>query len=352
MSTEAAFLRAIREEPDNDDVRLIYADWLEERGDPLGDFIRDQCALANICFDDPRRPRLMKRALELLTKHGDEWAMRFGLPSRGQRLWQGFLRKVTVPLKAFLDHRLTLRHIAAKQHVLVDFEIDLAAVTIPPEIIELIPESVARENLVLPLAQNADLLLVALTDFDDIETIQKLQFILNRDIRPVLADRQQIIDAINRHYGQTETESVDCVLYEFPDTAIDLGLAENALSIEPCPPENWPAPVVRLVDLIIREAINMRATAIRIDPLFHGGQVYYQIEDKWVERDSLPLRLMAAIVARLKNLAMIKPAIKDGPGAGSFTVSHARKNYDLRVNVRSFARGQLVEIGILPERLL
>src|SRR5262249_43060605 len=148
---------------------------------------------------------------------GDKWARRFGKSFKGERLWQGFLRKVTVPLQAFLDHRITLRHIAAKQHVLVDFEIDLAAVTIPQAIIELIPESVARENVVLPLAQNADLLLVALTDLDDIETVQKLQFILNRDIGPVLADRQQILDAINRHYGQTETESVDSILCEFVD---------------------------------------------------------------------------------------------------------------------------------------
>src|SRR5262249_26894240 len=85
---------------------------------------------------------------------------------------------------------------------------DLDAVTIPQAVIELVPESVARENVVLPVALEGETLVVACVDPSDGDMLQKLQFILNKDIRLVVAPRERIVAAINRYYGQTETESV------------------------------------------------------------------------------------------------------------------------------------------------
>jgi hypothetical protein len=99
--------------------------------------------------------------------------------------------------------------------------VDLNEISIPLAVIELMPESVARENIVLPLVQARHTLFVVVSDPLDFDLLQKLQFILNKDIQPVLALREQIIEAINRHYGQTETESVDSMLQEFTDTQID-----------------------------------------------------------------------------------------------------------------------------------
>jgi tetratricopeptide (TPR) repeat protein len=116
--------------------------------------------------------------------------------------------------------------------------VDLTAVTIPATIIELVPESVARENLVLPLAAAPRGLFIVLSDPADRDTIQKLQFILNRDVHPVLAPREQIVEAINRHYGQTEAESVDSMLSEFTDSAIDFTETETTTDFElACAPE-------------------------------------------------------------------------------------------------------------------
>src|SRR5947209_20606230 len=99
--------------------------------------------------------------------------------------------------------------------------INLSDITELPSVVELFPESVARENVVLPMSQEAGVLRVIMSDPSDFDTVQKLQFILNKDIQPVLAPKEQIIEAINRHYGQSETESVDSMLSEFTDTAID-----------------------------------------------------------------------------------------------------------------------------------
>jgi hypothetical protein len=99
--------------------------------------------------------------------------------------------------------------------------LDLSEVTIPPHIIELVPESVARENVVLPLRGSGKALVIITSDPADVATMEKLQFILNKEIIPVLALREQIVESINRHYGETETESVDSMLAVFTDTAID-----------------------------------------------------------------------------------------------------------------------------------
>src|SRR5438034_8067765 len=135
--------------------------------------------------------------------------------------------------------------------------VDLAELTIPPSVIELVPEAVARENIVLPMAQENGSLKIIMSDPTDFDTMQKLQFILNKDIQPVLASREQIIEAINRHYGQTETESVDSMLQEFTDTAIDFTETEASAGL--ISGEESDAPVVKLVNLIISEAIGLRA---------------------------------------------------------------------------------------------
>ena len=95
----------------------------------------------------------------------------------------------------------------------------LAEITVPPSIVELVPESVARENAILPLSEEDGGLRVVVSDPDDFETFEKLRFILNRPIEPVLAPRDSIVEAINRHYGQTVGESADSLLQEFTDTA-------------------------------------------------------------------------------------------------------------------------------------
>src|SRR5262249_15391819 len=114
---------------------------------------------------------------------------------------------------------------------------------IPQAVIELIPESVARECVVLPLGRTGRVLFVVISDPLELDTIQKLQFILNKDIQPVLASREQIIEAINRHYGQCETESVDSMLSEFTDTAIDFTETEHT-----APPVQRELPTPRMVE--------------------------------------------------------------------------------------------------------
>ena len=96
---------------------------------------------------------------------------------------------------------------------------DLRDVPIPPSVVELVPESVARENAVIPLAEEDGALKVLVSDPFDYETFEKLQFILNRKVNIALATKESILEAINRNYGQMGDESADSMLQEFTDTA-------------------------------------------------------------------------------------------------------------------------------------
>ena len=109
----------------------------------------------------------------------------------------------------------------AEQHGLPFVE--LREIEIPASVIELVPESLARENIVMPLSQESGSIRVIMHDPLDFETIDKLRFVLNREIEVSLAPKDSIVEAINKYYGSTttETESVDSMLQEFTDTAID-----------------------------------------------------------------------------------------------------------------------------------
>jgi type IV pilus assembly protein PilB len=223
--------------------------------------------------------------------------------------------------------------------------IDLTEVTIPAAVVELVPESVARENVVLPLAQDNGALKIIMSDPSDFDTVQKLQFILNKDIQPVLAPREQIIEAINRHYGQSETESVDSMLAEFTDTAIDF--TETEATTSGAAVEESDAPVVKLCNLIIQEAVSLRASDIHIEPFADRIRIRYRIDGVLVERDSPPRRLLAPMLSRLKIMGSIDIAEKRRPQDGRIKMSVNNKHYDLRVSLLPTNMGQSCVMRIL-----
>jgi type IV pilus assembly protein PilB len=222
--------------------------------------------------------------------------------------------------------------------------IDLTNVTVPAAVIELVPESVARENVVLPLAQDGSILKIIMADPSDFDTVQKLQFILNKDITAVIAAREQIIEAINRHYGQTETESVDSMLAEFTDTAIDFTETEASVGIGM---EDSDAPVVKLCNLIIQEAVSLRASDIHIEPFADRVRVRYRIDGVLVERDSPPRRLLAPMLSRIKIMGSIDISEKRRPQDGRIKMPMNGKHYDLRVSMLPSTHGQSAVMRIL-----
>lgn len=233
---------------------------------------------------------------------------------------------------------------AIAEHYGMQF-VDLTEITIPKAVIELVPESVARENVVIPLELDGNMLKLITADPTNYEAIQKLQFILNKDIVPVLAIQDQIQEAINRNYGQTETESVDSMLVEFTDTAIEFTQTESISQMAAA--DDSDAPVVRLVNLIIQEAINLRASDIHVEPFADRVRVRYRIDGILVERDAAPRRLLAPLLSRIKIMGSIDISEKRRPQDGRIKMTVHGRHFDLRVSLLPSVHGQSVVMRIL-----
>lgn len=236
--------------------------------------------------------------------------------------------------------------VMAEQHGLE--YVDLTRLSIPPNVVELVPESVARENVVIPLAEDDGQLRVAVCDPDDFATFDKLRFILNRRIEICLAPREAILEAINRYYGQTSGESQDSVLSEVTDTAIDFTQVETDMgSIQEG--DESSAPVVRLVHLIISEAVQLRASDIHIEPFEDRVRIRYRIDGYLIERDNAPRRLLGAILSRIKILARMDIAERRRPQDGRIKMNIGEKQLDLRVSILPSNWGQAVVMRILDK---
>jgi type IV pilus assembly protein PilB len=227
--------------------------------------------------------------------------------------------------------------------------VDLHEITIPESVIELVPESVARENAILPMEENDETLKVIVSDPEDIPTIDKLRFILNRRVEIALAPRENILEAINRYYGQIEGESADSMLQEFTDTAIDFTEMEDETRKSDEIVDENSAPIVRLVQLMITEAVQLRASDIHIEPFEDRIRIRYRVDGVLIERDSPPRRLLGALISRVKILAKLDIAERRRPQDGRIKVTIGEKELDLRVSVLPTNHGQSIVMRLLDK---
>ncbi len=236
----------------------------------------------------------------------------------------------------------------AEQH---DYDyVDLNDVPIPPAIVELVPESVARENAVIPFSEEEGKLRVVVSDPLDFETFDKLQFILNRKVEIALAPKEHILEAINRNYGQVDGESADSMLQEFTDTAIDFTeTEEDGASDDDDVVDETSAPVVRLVQLMITEAVQLRASDIHVEPFEDRVRIRYRIDGVLIERDSPPRRLLGALLSRIKILSKMDIAERRRTQDGRIKITAGGKELDLRVSMLPTSHGQSCVMRLLDK---
>lgn len=171
-------------------------------------------------------------------------------------------------------------------------------------LVEQIPESIARENLVFPLELAGSTLSVAVANPNDPESLDKLRFILNLEIRPVLAEGQKIREAIDFWYGQTETESVDSMLSEFTETAVRAQMSHIARHDDstPTPDPEPPPPVQRRANVRYYDRMN----PARLFPLLvvlSAGQLT-EIRKRHVSQKS-----SGAFGVELDSLVVVEPVL-------------------------------------------
>lgn len=228
--------------------------------------------------------------------------------------------------------------------------INLTDVSIRPAIIELISESIARENGVLPYEEDGETLIVIVSDPDEIDVFEKLRFILQRPIEAYIGSKESIQEAINRHYGQNVGESADSMIHDMTDTAINFTVVEDGLNDTSAGGgSDSDAPIVRLCDQIIAEAVQLRASDIHIEPFEDRVRIRYRIDGNLVEREAIPRRLHGAVLSRFKILARLDIAERRRTQDGRIKLTLGDKELDLRVSVIPTNHGQSVVMRILDK---
>src|SRR5207249_5603647 len=173
----------------------------------------------------------------------------------------------------------------------------------------------------------------------------------NRRIEIALAPRDKILEAINKYYSQIEGESADSVLQEFTDTKIDFTETEttaSSIGAGDVVDENS-APIVRLVQLMIQEAVQLRASDIHVEPFEEIVRIRYRIDGVLHKRDSPPRRLLGAIISRIKILAKMDIAERRRPQDGRIKITVGDKELDLRVSIIPTSHGQSCVMRLLDK---
>ena len=227
--------------------------------------------------------------------------------------------------------------------------IELEGMEIPPAAIDKMLESVARENTVMPVGIRNDRLVVAVQDPLDYSLAEKLQFLLGGDVEMVMAPASAITAAINKYYGgggDEDADTMDSMINEITETQIDFtstDLAQAELEAE----QEEKSPIAKLVNLIISEAITMRASDIHVEPFEDRIRIRYRIDGVLVERDSPPRRLLAPLTSRMKVMGGIDISEKRRPQDGRIKTRVNGQDYDLRVSVLPTNHGQAMVLRIL-----
>ncbi|MEY2544381.1 MAG: type pilus assembly protein PilB, partial [Verrucomicrobiota bacterium] len=239
------------------------------------------------------------------------------------------------------------RSLAAQAHM--DW-IDLSSMVIPPDIIKQIRAADAQRFKDITVAFGDTGLVVAVSDPLDIDTIDSLGFLLQRELELVCSSPEKIREALIKYYG-TADEAAD-VLKEKIGEDVDLGLelGDGAAITDV---DEADAPIIRMVSMLIIEAHRAGASDIHLEPLDKKFRVRFRIDGVLQEMQAPPKRLQSAIVSRLKIMTgSMSIAEKRLPQDGRIQVKIKRKPIDLRVSTIPTNHGESVVMRVLDKSSL
>ena len=228
--------------------------------------------------------------------------------------------------------------------------IDISSMVIPPEVIKQIRAEDARRFKVVPVAFGETGLVVAVSDPLDIDTIDSLSFLLQREIELVCSSPVKIREALIKYYG-TADEAADVLQKKIGDD-VDLGLeiSEEGAAAEG---DEADAPIIRMVSMLLIEAHRAGASDIHLEPLDKKFRVRFRIDGVLQEMQAPPKRLQSAIVSRLKIMTgSMSIAEKRLPQDGRIQVKIKKKPIDLRVSTIPTNHGESVVMRVLDKSSL
>ena len=228
--------------------------------------------------------------------------------------------------------------------------IDLAKYKIDKDLLKLIPEKVARQYVLLPLSKLGNVLTIVISDPLNVFAIDDLKMMTHFKIDLVIAPDNEIKDAINSYYGtKAETQEIAKILEEVKSGEDVEIVEEERIDVSEVTEESKKAPIVKVVSLILNEAIKKRASDIHIEPCEKFLKVRYRIDGSLHDVFTLPKKNQNAVLARLKIMSKLDITETRMPQDGRFKISYEGKEIDFRVSVLPITFGGKVVLRILDK---
>ena len=226
--------------------------------------------------------------------------------------------------------------------------VDLQTVTIEEEVLGLVPAAVLKKYKMIPFeyaADNMNVLRVAMSDPMDMTAMDDIGIITNLQVEPVVATTRSIMLAIDRYYGQAEVNSA---LEEYAKEKEILLEEEEDIYSE----DVNNSPIVQLVKSMIDQAVRQRASDIHIEPMERQVRIRYRIDGALYEKANYNIRLLPAMVARIKIIGGMDISEKRKPQDGRITQVVDRREFDIRVSILPTVYGEKVVMRLTSKNAL
>jgi type IV pilus assembly protein PilB len=223
---------------------------------------------------------------------------------------------------------------------------DVSDVDVPPEILNLVPQTIAARHALLPVKKDGESLVVVMADPLDLQVIEFLERKTGLKVAPYLAETEAIKKAVDAQYQKTLGEEVSEALEEVGVKALKLGEAKD---IEREPEVISKSHVADIVESVLQYAARSKASDVHIEPIEGKTRVRYRIDGVLHERLTLPLELQPSIVSRIKVLSNLRIEEKRVPQDGRFKIEFGGREIDLRVSTMPTSLGEKVAIRLLEE---
>ena len=222
-------------------------------------------------------------------------------------------------------------------------KVELSRFLIDPKVINLIPEDLARKYLAIPLFRIGDTLTLAIGDPLNVIALDEIHLKTGCLIEPVVASEADIKQAINQYYGVSG--GIEDVIKSIDIKKIEV--SEEEESIEKLQDIAEEAPIIRLVNLILMQAIRDNASDIHVEPEEKDLHIRYRIDGILHDIITIPKHLQAAIISRIKIMSDLNIAVKRTPQDGRFQIKLEENQIDLRVSTFPSIHGENVVLRLL-----
>ncbi|MCX5677752.1 MAG: ATPase, T2SS/T4P/T4SS family [Candidatus Omnitrophica bacterium] len=230
--------------------------------------------------------------------------------------------------------------------------INLSKYQIDKTLIDIIPERIVKQYLIMPISKIGNVLTVAMVDPLNIFAIDDIKTLTNYRIQPILATENDIKEAIGTYYSSAAIEDISDMLdqAEASDVSeVEKAEGEEEINVSEVAEESKKAPIVKIVNLILNEAMKKRSSDIHIEPREKNLMVRYRIDGNLEDALTLPKKNQNAVIARLKIISGLDITETRIPQDGRFKVNFEGREIDFRVSILPVAFGGKIVLRALDK---